>query len=231
MNRNELLNMKASELKAIAKEVKVPNWWNLNKQALVDALETTKPKYEFQDLNTEEYCTMVACGVGEAASGHKMNAIDMIVVEEIDNKQTCRALKSLHKMELIKLFINKKKGGESRYQITDRGYAWLERKDEFIPSVKESKPEPKKKGSKKPTQKKEKEVIVIKEDDYDQSNLMTLKALCSEIGIEEMKARRHLRRSSIIRPYGTRWEWDIDKHGDWIEAVRDLLKSKKEKVK
>lgn len=54
-------------------------------------------------------------------------------------------------------------------------------------------------------------------------DIITLKEICTQLGIEDSKARKILRKSGIEQPFN-RWEWDKKQHKAIIEKVTKLLK-------
>jgi superfamily II DNA/RNA helicase len=54
-------------------------------------------------------------------------------------------------------------------------------------------------------------------------DIVTLKELCSQLGIEDSKARKILRKANVEQPFN-RWEWDKKQHKEIVEQVTKLLK-------
>lgn len=152
-----MTNLNATQIKQIAKELKVKNWWNKRRDDLVIEISTIKG-WEGETPEVIEY--LLAGG------------------------------------EIKQLPYGPEVKPEIRHQESA------------------GKPARRKPTKKSPKKVKEKTPKAPKED------VVSLKDICTELGIEGRIARRKLRTSDIEKP-GKQWEWTPG-HED-IQKIKDLL--------
>ena len=152
--------LNASEIKAIAKELKVKNWWNKKRQVLVEEIAAIKG-WENEKPEIIEFLL----------AGGEIEALPEAPQPVPKNSREDSA------------------GGKA----------------------------PQKKKPRKAKKNKEKK----KEKTQKDENLVTLKGICEELGVEGRIARRKLRGSDIEKPEG-QWAWPVG-HED-IDRVKELIK-------
>jgi hypothetical protein len=220
--------MTQQELKEVAKELKVKNWWTLKKAELLEeitkaqAAPEDKPEEDAPEAEKEiilpkltkmEFEVMASIPEDDFyESGLESILWTDIFMDNcsIPNKQLRGVLSSLEQKEMLVLYstkdkIDNQKGSatNSTISLNDLGKAWMTKyinKELTCPEAVEEKAE---------------------EEPKDE-NIITLKELIAEAKIKGTKARRLLRGSEIERPY-KRWEWHKEQHQEIISKVRKIL--------
>ena len=228
--KTNLNNLKATELKEMAKEAKVPNWWTMKKADLVKALSTDEEQMEIIEVEAEgskvedPLQKEIFTGILNIVSGYKEeDLVSLLNIHKGNLQNMLKAQIQIRKDDLkyITKCIGQLKEGKQPNDSIGSIEDQLEKnliKEEFIQEEIADlnqlhdehfeKAEPKKKAEPK----------------IDDDNLVTLKDLIIEAKIKGTKARRILRNSDIERPFSSRWEWDQTLHADIIQQVKDLLK-------
>lgn len=205
-----MTNKTTTELKAIAKELKVKNWWTLKKEDLITEIEKVQtPPVQLPELTELESQAMADIPKNDFYE----DGLDSVLWTDIylesssiPSKQLRGVLSSLSQKGLLSLYSTKKSsnGGDctdSTLSLTNSGKIWMVRylageiKVEAKATVKESAP---------------------------QENIITIKEIIGNT-MKGTKARRLLRNANIERPY-KRWEWHTEDHKEIIAQIQKILK-------
>lgn len=196
MNNTNLNTLKSTELKAMAKELKVKNWWNLKKEELIAEIEKAQPATEpvkpQEEIPTED----------NSLTPDEVKVLNKIPqMDEYDDEDHS----ILHADYTYHLRKNSHRGATILDSLIRKGY---------LKTTGKGKPSDRititSKGLKEIT------------EEVNSEDIVTLKEIIIDLGIKGTKARRILRGTDIPRPYN-RWEWDREKHADIIEKVKALL--------
>ena len=190
--------MTATQLKEIAKEKHIKNWWLLKKAELVEQLSSIEEETpELPELTDKEKAVLLSIQKSVKATS-KVDEIMAAAVEVtgLSVKSVGGVFTSLVSKDLV--------GGSG--VITKQGMAVLK-------ELKGQEP-----------QKFEEDNTTESGPDKNEDNLITLKDILVDLKLKGTKARRILRGKAIERPY-KRWEWDKDLHKEIIDQVIEILKA------
>lgn len=212
-NLNE---MKSNELKALAKEQGIKNWWTLKKADLIAELEKVNPSTELPELTDKEKAVFLSLKKDDFWEQDNDSLLWLeiatdtaAVVTGLSDHAVGGVITSLNTKGLIDIDPN---ADDSNPQC--KGMIWLtDLGKQVMDSLGDEEPQTfKKKAAEKPEEK-------VNEED-----LVTLKDMLIEYKIKGTKARRILRGKDIERPY-KRWEWHKDLHANIIAEVRSILQA------
>lgn len=217
-NLNE---MKTTELKEMAKELKIKNWWTLNKATLITEIELLQKPVELPQLTKLEQIAMSEIPVNEFYE----DGLDSILwtdtyidQSEIPAKKLRGVLSSLAQKGILILYSTKEKNlsgaNESTLALTELGKIWMTQwlEGKITPIT----DEPKAKETKVTDD------STSKSQKNTDDSIITLKELIPT-NMKGTKARRILRDANIERPY-KQWEWHTVEHKELIAKVKSLLK-------
>lgn len=200
-------DMKAKELRDLAQEAKVPNYWNLKKAELISELEKLNQPQEEIKLTDLEKITIL-----EIEEDNFLDEIEDSIWTDVFLDETSSLGSKVGRGVLSSLI---KKGllfsGDETIALSPKGVeVFYKLKGEGKPVIK------KKEEVKKEAPKKEVKEVEIKEED-----LVTIKDLAYDLNMREGKIRRILRSKEEVEKNSGRWEWSKD--SKQLELVKTIL--------
>lgn len=213
-------DMKAKELRDLAQEAKVPNYWNLKKAELISELEKLNQPQEREEVKITELEKIMILEIREDPFLDEEDDsiwIDTFLDEttHLEINTAKGVLGSLVKKELLYI-------GEETIRLSPKGIKVLhtingEEEVNLVVS-----PEKKKVISNKEVSNKEvSKEVEIKEVEIKEEDLVTIKDLAYDLNMREGKIRRILRSKEEVEKNSGRWEWSKD--SKQLELVKTIL--------